>query len=157
MTTICHTSQSDPPSPNGEKHKLITSSEPFMNIEEIREAALALPHATERSPYGPDTLAFEIGGRHFALLDLSGQWEFYNLKIDPEYSLELQERYRSVRPGWHMNKRHWVSVDFNGDLPDSIQRELLRHAYFQTLKSLPKRLRDELSHKPDADFRQTHG
>lgn len=127
-----------------------------MNIEEVRETALALPHATERSPYGPDTLAFEIGGKHFALLDLSGEWGFYNLKVDPEYSVELQERYRSVRPGWHMNKRHWISVDFVGDVPDTLQRELLRHAYAQTLKALPKRMRDVLSHTPAEDSRQPH-
>ncbi len=52
-----------------------------MNIEEVRETALQLPHATERSPFGLDTLAIEIGGKMFCLFDLSaGGWDFYNLK-----------------------------------------------------------------------------
>ena len=115
-----------------------------MNIEELRETALALPHATERSPYGPDTLAFEIGGKHFALLDLSGECEFYNLKVDPEYSVELQERYRSVRPGWHMNKRHWISCSLQGEATDAMLRELVRDSYERVVAALPKRVRETL-------------
>ena len=80
-----------------------------MDIEEIRETGLGLPHATERCPFGPDTLALEIGGKMFCLIDLSGEWQFYNLKVDPDYSIELQDRYPEVRPGYHMNKRHWIS------------------------------------------------
>ena len=60
-----------------------------MNIEEVREYGLSLPHATERCPFGPDTLTLEIGGRIFCLMTLDGQWDFYNLKIDPEYSICL--------------------------------------------------------------------
>lgn len=61
-----------------------------MNIEEVREYGLSLPHATERCPFGPDTLTLEIGGRMFCLMTLDGRWDFYNLKIDPDYSIELR-------------------------------------------------------------------
>lgn len=115
-----------------------------MNIEELRELALSLPQATERCPFGPDHLALEIGGRMFCLADLTGKWDFYNLKVDPDYSVELRERYADIFPGYHMNKRHWVSVRYRGDLPDGLQRELVVHAYRQTVKALPRRLRDEL-------------
>lgn len=116
-----------------------------MNIEQIRESALALPHATERQPYGPDVLVFEIGGKQFCLLDLTGKWQFFNVKVDPDYALELRERYRSVRPGFHMNKRHWISVDFDGDVPDTLQRYLLAAGYRIVLAHLPRRLRDALA------------
>lgn len=110
-----------------------------MFIDEIRDLALSLPCAAERQPYGPDVLCFEIGGRQFCLLDLSGKWQFFNIKVDPDYSLELQDQYASVRPGFHMNKKHWISVDFNGDVPDHLQRQLIVHAYRQTIKGLPKK------------------
>lgn len=117
-----------------------------MNIEEVRETALQLPHATERSPFGLDTLAIEIGGKMFCLFDLSaGGWDFYNLKVDPAYAEELRERYASIRPGYHMNKRHWISVDFDGDVPDSLHRELIAHAYRQTAKGLTLKMRRQLS------------
>lgn len=115
-----------------------------MYIDEVREYGLSLPNATERSPYGPDTLCLEIGGKQFCLMDLSGEWQFYNLKINPEYSLELQDRYNSVRPAFHMNKKHWISVDFHGDVPDSLQRELIAGAYRATAAGLSRRLRREL-------------
>lgn len=120
-----------------------------MNIEEVREACLALEHTTERCPYGPDHLAFEIGGKQFCLLDLNNQWGFFNLKVDPDYSLELQDRYAGIRPGWHMNKKHWISVDYRGDVPDHLQRELIVHAYHQTAKGLPLKSQRELGLLPE--------
>ena len=115
-----------------------------MNIEEIRDIALSLPHVTERCPYGPDCLAFEIGGKQFCLLDLTAKWDFYNIKVDPAYSEELRERYESVSPGYHMNKRHWISVKYEGDIPEPLHRELMAHAYRQTKKGLLKKLQAQL-------------
>lgn len=115
-----------------------------MNIEEVRLYGLSLPHATERLPFGPDTLALEIGGRMFCLMTLDGEWNFYNLKVDPEYGIELCERYDGIRPGFHMNKRHWISVDFYGDVPETLHRELIYHSYCQTARKLSKKLRTQL-------------
>lgn len=116
-----------------------------MNIEEVGETALSMPHTTERCPFGPDTLAIEIGGKIFCLLDLSADgWDFYNLKAHPDYSEEMRLRYASIRPGYHMNKRHWISVDFTGDVPDSVQRQLIAHAYHQTANGLPLKTRRAL-------------
>ena len=94
-----------------------------MNIDEVRDYGLSLPFATERSPFGPDTLALEVGGRMFCLMTLDGQWDFYNLKAEPDYAVELRDRYSGIRSGYHMNKRHWISVDFHGDVPDRFQKE----------------------------------
>lgn len=115
-----------------------------MYIDEVREMCLQLPLVTERMPYGPDCLAFEIGGKQFCLLDLTGKWQFFNIKVDPIFSIQLRERYDSVRPGFHMNKKHWISVDFVGDVPESFQRELIEHAFCQTFKGLPKKLQSSL-------------
>jgi len=115
-----------------------------MNIEEIREFALSLPHVTEDMPFGPDALVLRIGSKIFCLLELSGHWQFYNLKVNPDYSVELQDRYSSVRPGFHMNKRHWISIDFNSNIPIDIEKNIIRHAYNQTAKGLTKKMRGEL-------------
>ncbi len=110
-----------------------------MNIEEVRDYCLSLPFATERCPFGPDTLAMEIGGRMFCLMTLDGEWNFFNIKVNPDYGVELCDRYSGIRPGYHMNKRHWVSVDFQGDVPDSVQEVLLYRSYCQTAMGLPKK------------------
>lgn len=86
----------------------------------------------------------EIGGHIFCLMTLTGEWDFYNIKVDPEYGIGLRERYAGIRPGYHMNKRHWVSVNFNGDVPDTMQRHLLRHSYCQTAKKLSAKTRAAL-------------
>lgn len=115
-----------------------------MNIEEVRDYCLSLPFATERCPFGPDTLAMEIGGRMFCLMTLDGEWNFFNIKADPDYGVELCDRYSGIRPGYHMNKRHWVSVDFQGDVPDSVQEELLYRSYCRTAMGLPKKVQARL-------------
>lgn len=122
-----------------------------MNIEEVREYGLSLPFATERCPFGPDTLSLEIGGRMFCLMTLDGEWDFYNLKVLPEYGVELCDRYSGIRPGYHMNKRHWISVDFYGDAPDSLQRDLIRHSYCQAARNLPKKTRLQLGLADDVN------
>jgi len=81
----------------------------------------------------------EIGGRMFCLMTLDGEWDFYNIKVDPELGIELCERYSGIRPGYHMNKKHWVSVDFHGDVSDAMQEKLLFHSYCRTAKNLPKK------------------
>ncbi|MDE6230327.1 MAG: MmcQ/YjbR family DNA-binding protein [Muribaculaceae bacterium] len=115
-----------------------------MNIEEIREFGLSLPFATERMPFGPDTYCLEIGGKMFCLMSLDGEWDFYNLKADPEYAEELRETYTGIKPGYHMNKKHWISVAFSGDVSDSMQKELIIHSYRQAGKTLPKKTQKEL-------------
>ncbi|MDE6247203.1 MAG: MmcQ/YjbR family DNA-binding protein [Muribaculaceae bacterium] len=115
-----------------------------MNIEEIREFGLALPHVTERLPFGPDTYCLEIGGKMFCLMTLDGEWDFYNLKVDPVYSEQLREQYTGIKPGYHMNKKHWISVQFEGDVSDELQKKLICHSYYQTARNLTKKLRAQL-------------
>lgn len=86
----------------------------------------------------------EIGGRMFCLMTLDGQWNFYNLKVTPDYGEELREIYSGIRPGYHMNKRHWISVDFYGDVPDRLQKQLIYHSYCRTAAKLPKNIRTQL-------------
>ena len=122
-----------------------------MDIETLREEALRLGHVAERMPYGPDCVVFEVGGKQFCLVSLSGEHDFYNLKVDPALGEALRHRFEGVTPGWHMNKRHWVSVAYEGDVDDATQRLLLRHAYHRTALGLPKRLLAQLDLSPDPD------
>lgn len=77
----------------------------------------------------------------FCLLDLSGEWNFYNIKVDPDFSIELQDRYLTIRPGYHMNKKHWVSIEFGNTIPAKIERSIIEHSYFQTANGLTKKMR----------------
>lgn len=115
-----------------------------MNIEEFREYCLKKPYVTEEFPFGPDTLVFKVVGKMFALVGL--EWAVFsvNLKCDPDYSEELRADYEEVQPGYHMSKKHWNTVSFEGSLPGNLLVELIDHSYDLVVNSLPKSKRTEL-------------
>ena len=115
-----------------------------MNIEQIREYCLSKPSAEESLPFDEDTLVFKVGGKMFALLSLENG-SSVNLKCQPEKAVELRERYSEIVPGYHMNKKHWNTVIYNGSLPDSLIRALIDHSYELVVAKLPKKLREELA------------
>lgn len=99
-----------------------------MDIELLREHCLSKPGATEGFPFGEDTLVFKVNGKIFALANLEGD-PSVNLKCDPSLALELRERYASVIPGYHMNKKHWNTVLLDGTIPDKEVFSWIDHSY----------------------------
>ena len=75
-----------------------------MNIEEIRDYCLAKPVVTEGFPFGDTALVFKVGGKMFALLDLSEESRGISLKCDPELAIELREQHPEVTPAYRFNK-----------------------------------------------------
>ncbi len=116
-----------------------------MNIESIREYSLAKPGTSEKMPFDDDVLVFRVMGKIFLLMSISEGIRM-NLKCDPEYAIELRERYEGeIIPGYHMNKQHWNTVYFNGNLSDKLLKELIDHSYDLIAKSLKKAQREELA------------
>lgn len=115
-----------------------------MEITSFREYCLRKSGATEDTPFDEDTLCFKVGGKIFAIIDIL-KFESVNLKCDPEIALELRERYSGVIPGYHMNKKHWNTVSFDGSIADHLILEWLDHSYDLVLKSLPRKTREMLS------------
>jgi len=109
-----------------------------MDLTQFREYCLGKACATEGMPFGPDVLVFKIGGKMFALTALDEMPTIVNLKCDPDLALELRDRYEQVTPGYHMNKRHWNSVEIEGGLPDAALRKMIDHSYDLVAKRLPK-------------------
>ena len=107
-----------------------------MDIESFREYCLSLPEVSEEFPFGPGTLVFKVRGKMFSLTDIEN-FESINLKCDPDLVEELRERYPAVRPGYHMNKKHWNTVMMDNSIPDSQLREWIRHSYDLVYAKLP--------------------
>jgi predicted DNA-binding protein (MmcQ/YjbR family) len=115
-----------------------------MNIEEFREYSLSKPGTTEHTPFGPDTLVFKVMNKMFALSGID-TFDFINLKCDPEYAIELREKYDgNITAGYHMNKKLWNSVYVNVGVPDDLVYHLIDDSYQLIVDSLPKKLQDEL-------------
>ena len=118
-----------------------------MQVDAFREYCLTQPGATEDTPFGPEHLVFKVGGKMFALVGLDQVPATANLKCDPDLALELRDRYEEVRPGYHMNKKHWNTVVIAGGLPEAEVRKMIDHSYELVVKSLPKKTREQLRAK----------
>ncbi len=121
-----------------------------MNIEIIREQCLALEGVTEDMAFGPDTLLFRICGKIFACLDLNRPY-LVVLKCDPDYAVTLRDAHSGITGAWHWNKTYWNEVRF--EIDDALMLQLIRHAYDEVVKKLPKKM---LYNFPDLPENWTH-
>jgi predicted DNA-binding protein (MmcQ/YjbR family) len=108
-----------------------------MNIESYRAYCLTKKGVTEEFPFGEDILVYKVMGKMFALTDLE-KFESINLKVDPEVGEELREKYSSVQPGYHMNKKHWVTVLMDGSISDKLIRQWTDSSYDLVVSGLTK-------------------
>ena len=109
-----------------------------MDLAQFREYCLSKARATESTPFGPDVLVFKVGGKMFALAALDEMPTRVNLKCDPDLALELRDCYEQVTPGYHMNKRHWNTVEIESGVPDAEVRKMVDDSYNLVAKTLPK-------------------
>ncbi len=115
-----------------------------MHIEEFRTYCLNKKAVEEDLPFDEVTLVFKVMGKMFALTSLRGEGFTINLKCDPVYALELREQYEEVQPGYHMNKKHWNTVNCEGMLEDKLLLELIDHSYDLVVQKLKKADREIL-------------
>ncbi len=116
----------------------ISSKIRIMNIEEFREYCLSKKGVTEEFPFDEVTLVFKVMGKMFALTGLNSDIFTVNLKCDPDWSIELREAHYEIQPGYHMNKKHWNTVNFEESLSDKFLMELVNHSYDLVVKKLKK-------------------
>jgi predicted DNA-binding protein (MmcQ/YjbR family) len=109
-----------------------------MDIEKFRDYCLSMKGVTEDFPFDEETLVFRVGGKIFALTNINKMPLSFNLKCDPERAVELRERYEKITPGWHMNKKHWNTVEADESLDDDLIFELAGHSYSLVFRSLKK-------------------
>ena len=93
---------------------------------------------------GPETDVFRIGNKMFALLN-SDTPTSITLKSPPAIAEALRVQYSCVKPGYYMNKTHWITIDLNGDIKSSAIRGLIEDSYDLVLAALPKKQRVALA------------
>ena len=116
-----------------------------MNIETLQAYCLSKAGVTEEFPFGEETLVYKVAGKIFALTSLDSSPFSINLKCDPERALQLREEDDCVRPGFHMNKKHWNTVVVDGSVKDAIIRDWIDDSYELVVASLPKKTREQAS------------
>lgn len=114
-----------------------------MNLDNFRTYCLSFQGVTEETPFDKVTLVFKVMGKMFALADMDN-FESINLKCNPDKAIELREKYEAVKAGYHMNKKHWNTIEVNADMPDKELFEWIKHSYDLVVACLPKKLKEEL-------------
>lgn len=115
-----------------------------MDPEIIRKYCLKKKSVTESFPFGESTLVFKVSGKIFLLLALDSAPLQFNVKCDPELAENYREEYSSVIPAFHMNKKHWNSIQLNGNVPARLVWEMIDASYDLVVKSLPLKERKKL-------------
>ena len=82
-------------------------------------------------------MVHKVMGKMFALTDIE-DFQTVNLKVNPEIGVELRERYPGVVPGYHMNKKHWITVQMDGSIPDKLLRQWILDSYNLVVSGLTK-------------------
>jgi predicted DNA-binding protein (MmcQ/YjbR family) len=116
-----------------------------VDIERLRAHCLTKNGAVEGYPFGPEYPVFKVAGKIFALILLDTNPPWLNLKCDPLHAEVLRAYYPAVRPGYHMNKRHWNTVVLDGSVPEDDLLSMVDDSYALVVAGLPQRLRRQLA------------
>jgi predicted DNA-binding protein (MmcQ/YjbR family) len=120
-----------------------------MNAAELRSWCLDQAGALEDFPFGPEHSVFKVAGKMFALSALDRTPLEVSVKCEPELAVELRNSYPAIRPGYHLNKRHWNTITLDGSLPDELVRDLIEDSYDLVVSALPKRVHKQLGWPSD--------
>lgn len=110
-----------------------------MDIETIREYCLSLPYVTEDMAFGEEYLLLRVCSKIFACIGLERP-DYFVVKCEPEYALDLRDLYTEIEPAWHWNKKYWNQVSLQGSLSDDFVKGLIRHSYSEVAKKFSKKL-----------------
>ena len=106
--------------------------------EQARERVQELPGADLEHPFGPGWDVYKVRDKVFMLLtDVTGE-PIVILKTDPEDGKALREQHEGITPGYHMNKKHWITLESGEGVDKKLVRELVTDSYRLVVAHLPK-------------------
>jgi predicted DNA-binding protein (MmcQ/YjbR family) len=100
-----------------------------MDHKTVEEYILSMPNAKLDYPFGKDVAVYKVDDKMFALISEGSDPVRLSLKCDPQLAVHLREKYESVLPGYHLNKKHWNTLILTGQLAWEEVQDLIRHSY----------------------------
>jgi predicted DNA-binding protein (MmcQ/YjbR family) len=100
--------------------------------------AAGLPGVTHEHPFGPEWDVFKVAGKVFLLATEVPGEPLVTIKCEPEHSRALQQQYEAITPGYHMNKRHWITIRGRNGVTRGLVEKLVRNSYELVVQGLPK-------------------
>jgi predicted DNA-binding protein (MmcQ/YjbR family) len=100
-----------------------------MDHKTVEEYILSMPNAELEYPFGKEVAVYKVKDKMFALIAEGSDPVRLSLKCDPQLSIVLREKYETVLPGYHLNKKHWNTIILSGQLSKDEVQDLIRHSY----------------------------
>lgn len=108
--------------------------------EQAHATALSLPATSCTQPFGPEWDVYKVKGKVFLLLTEQPGEFVATMKVEPSDSEALREQFEEIRPGYHMNKRHWITVKSGPGIDTQLIDDLVTESYLLVVeKNLPRR------------------
>jgi predicted DNA-binding protein (MmcQ/YjbR family) len=121
------------------------SSDSFDLQERAVRACAQLPGAELTYPFNEDAAVFKVGGKMFAVVSERESPGLITLKCDPDYATYLTQHFEDIVPGYHMNKRHWITLTLTTTMSRDLVDELISGSYELVLATLSVHAREALS------------
>lgn len=115
-----------------------------MEQAKIEKYLISLKGSKSSQPFGPDALVFKVMDKMFALVSQQSETPKVTLKCNPVDAVVLVSQFAAVVPGYHMNKKHWITVSLSDDLPDDMMVDLVNQSYELVVSQLTKAKKSEL-------------
>lgn len=100
-----------------------------MTHQQVEEYLLSMPNAVLDYPFGKDVAVYKVNDKMFALVAEGSDPVRLSLKCDPQLAELLREKYETVMPGYHLNKKHWNTIILSGQLPWEEIQGFIIHSY----------------------------
>ncbi|MCB2202941.1 MmcQ/YjbR family DNA-binding protein [bacterium] len=96
------------------------------------------PGARRDMPFGPEALVLKVLDKMFALVAWQAEPLTISLKADPVDAIILRKQYSAIKPGYHMNKKHWNTVTLDGTVPDEEVRRMIDESYTLVVQGMTR-------------------
>jgi len=118
-----------------------------VNLDKIRNYLNSKQFVSEELPFGPQALVFKVKGKMYALIAWKEDPLYLSLKCDPDRANSLRASYSSIKPAYHMNKKHWNMIYLDGILNENQLKDMIDHSYDLVVNGLKKTDRIEITGK----------
>ncbi|WP_041736583.1 MmcQ/YjbR family DNA-binding protein [Colwellia psychrerythraea] len=110
-----------------------------MEFENLKKYILSKPESTLEFPFGEDTSVFKVKNKMFALVGERNNLMMMNLKCDPDEGAALRDIYPAITEGYHMDKKHWISIYFDSSVPENEVLRLIDNSYMLVVSKMTKK------------------
>jgi len=109
-----------------------------MDYESLCDYLESKPGVWRDMPFGADALVFKVFVKMFALVAWQAEPLSISLKADPIDAIILRKQYQAVRPGYHLNKKHWNTITINGSIPEDEIKLMIDDSYALVVQGMTK-------------------